>query len=166
MMRAKRLLVLLYVAAVAQLFWIASQMPDVVATHFDGAGRPNGGMTRAGMVGFQLMMLGITAAAFLGLPVLLGRLSPTLINIPNREYWLAPERRAASMAALQNWMAVMGCGVVVLLMAVTALLRHANQASPPRLSSTALLACLGAFLVYMAGTIVALYRRFPRAQRT
>jgi len=165
-MRARLLLVLLYVAAIGQLAWIGSQMPDTVATHFDAAGHPNGGMTRAGMVGFQLMMLGITAAAFLGLPVLLGRLSPTLVNIPNKEYWLAPERRAASMAALQNWMAVMGCGVVVLLMAVTALLQHANRMSPPQLSSAALLACLGAFLVYTVGTIVALYRRFPRAQRT
>jgi hypothetical protein len=169
MMRPKLMLVLLYVAAIAQVGWMGSQMPDVVATHFDGAGHPNGAMSRSGTIGFQLMMLAITAAAFLGLPVLLGRLSPKLINIPNRDYWLSPERRAASMSALQNWTAGMGCGVVLLLMAVTGLLHHANRVSPPQLSSPALLACLGAFLIHVIGTMVALYRRFPRppaAQRT
>jgi uncharacterized membrane protein len=169
MMRPRRIIVLLYIAAIVHLGWIASQMPDRVATHYDGAGNPNGWMTRGGMVGFQLLMLAITAAAFVGLPLLLGRLSPKLINIPNREYWLSPERRAASVAALQNWMAVQGSGVVILMMAVTGLLHHANQVSPPRLSPSGLLASLAAFLLFVGGSIVALYRRFPRppaAQRT
>lgn len=166
MMRSKGILVLLYAAAIGQLAWIGSQMPAVVATHYDVAGHPNGWMTRAGMIGFQLAILAVTAGAFLGLPVLLGRLSPNLINIPHREYWLSPERRAASLTALQNWMAVLGCGVVFLMMAVTGLLQHANRVTPPRLSTPALLACLGGFLVYIVGTMIALYRRFPRPQRT
>jgi len=166
MMRPKWILVFLYVAAVVQLGWIGSQMPAVVATHYDGAGHPNGWMSRAGMIGFQLGILAITAASFLGLPVLLGRLSPTLINIPHREYWLAPERRNATMTGLQNWMAGMGCGVVLLMMAVAHLVHRANLTTPPRLSSAALLACLGGFLVYIVGSLIVLYRRFPRPQRT
>src|SRR5262245_40603264 len=103
MTRAKWILVLFYVAALVQLGWVASLMPEVVATHYDGAGNPNGWMSRTGMVGFHLGMLGVTALAFVGLPVALRRMSSTLINIPNREYWLAPERRAATLAALQDW---------------------------------------------------------------
>ena len=162
MMRPRWILVSLYVAAVVQLGWIASQMPAVVATHYDGAGHPNGWMTRAGMVAFQLGILAVTAGAFLGVPVLIGRLSPNLINIPNREYWLSPERRGSTVAALQNLVAGMGCGVVLLLIAVTKLLHRANLTTPPRLSSAALLACLGGFLAYIVGSLVALYRRFPK----
>ena len=33
-------------------------------------------------------------------PCGLPRLAPNLINIPNRDYWLAPERRVATLAAL------------------------------------------------------------------
>lgn len=169
MKRPRMVLLLLYVAAIVQLGWIGSHLPDTVATHFDGAGHPDGTMTRGGMIGFQLMMLAITAAAFLGLPFLFGRMPPTMINVPHREYWLSTERRAGSMAALRNWMAVVGCGVVLLLMAVTAMVHHANRMSPPRLSSPVFVACLASFLLYVAGAIVALYRRFPRppsAQRT
>jgi len=138
----------------------------VVATHYDGAGHPNGWMSRAGMIGFQLGILGITALAFLGIPVLLGFLSPNLINIPNREYWMAPERRGSTVAAVQNLIAGMGCGVVLLLIGVTGLLHQANRVTPPQLSTPGLLACLGGFLVYIVGSLVALYRRFPRPQRT
>jgi hypothetical protein len=126
-------------------------------------------MSRAGLVGFQLGMLALMGGAFLGLPFVLGWLPSTMINIPHREYWLSPERRAGSMAALRNWMAVVGCGVVVLLMAVTGMVHQANRMSPPRLSSPVFVACLASFLLYLIGAIVALYRRFPRppsVQRT
>ena len=169
MLRTPQALILLIVAAVAQLAWLAPGMPDRVATHFDGAGNPNGWMSRAGMAGFQLTILAVMGGTFLGLPVLLNRLPTTMINIPHREYWLSPERRAGSMTALRNWMAVMGCGVVFLLMAVTRMLHHANRMTPPRLSSGVFVVCLAAFLLYVVGAIVALYRRFPRpapAQRT
>jgi uncharacterized membrane protein len=166
MMRSKAILVLLFVAAVAQLAWLYPQMPARLATHYDGAGSPNGWMTREGAIVFHLAILGVTALAFVALPVLLGRLSPTLINIPNREYWLAPERRAATVAALQNWMAFLGCGAVALMIAITQLNFQANLRSEPKLSSTALVACVGAFLLYMGGWIFALHRKFPKPQRT
>lgn len=162
MIRMPRVLILLIVAAVAQLAWLAPGMPDVVATHFDGAGTPNGWMSRAGLVGVQLTILAVMGGIFLGLPVLLDRMPTTMINIPHREHWLSPERRAGSMTALRNWMAVVGCGVVLLLMAVTGLLHQANRMTPPRLSSPMFVACLSAFLLYIGGAIVALYRRFPR----
>lgn len=169
MLRTPRILVFLLIAAVAELVSLAPGMPDVVATHFDGAGHPNGGMSRAGWVAFQLGLLAVMGATFLGVPFLLGRLPSTLINIPHREYWLSPERRAGSMTALRNWLAVVGCGVVLLLMAVTGMVHHANRMSPPRLSSPVFVACLASFLLYLIGAIVALYRRFPRppsVQRT
>jgi hypothetical protein len=63
-------------------------------------------------------------------------------------------------------MAVMGCGAVVLMMAVAGLNYHANLESPPRLAGGPFLACVAGFLLYVGGAIVALYRRFPRPQRT
>jgi hypothetical protein len=163
------MLVLLYVAALVQLGWIVSRMPAVVATHYDAAGHPNGSMTRGGLVVFQLGILAVTAGAFLGLPALLGRISPRLINLPNREYWLSPERRAATLAAVRNWMAMVGSGTVLLMMAVAGLNFRANQETPPRLSSPAIVSCILGYLLYVAALLVRFYRMFPRppdAQRT
>ena len=162
MTRSRWILVLLYVAALAQLAWVTPRMPERMATHYDGAGHPNGWMTRAGMVEFHLAMLAVTAAAFAGLPALLVRLPAALINIPNREYWLSPERRAGTLLALRGWMEGFGCGAVVLLMAVCHLNYLANQESPARLSLPALVAALIAFVLYAIGATVGLYRRFPR----
>jgi uncharacterized membrane protein len=40
-------------AAVVQLAWAYPQLPELVATHFDGAGRPNGWMRRDSSVAFE-----------------------------------------------------------------------------------------------------------------
>jgi uncharacterized membrane protein len=168
MIRPRLILVLLYAVAIAQLAWYIPRMPPVLATHYDVAGAPNGWMTRSFALGFHLAMLGVTALAFVGIPSLIGSLAPTLLNIPNREYWLAPERRAASMGALRNRMASLGCATVVLLIVVTGLNFEANLAPPARLSSTAVFSCIGGFLAFLVGWMISLYRRFgpPAAQRT
>jgi len=162
MNRARLVLIALSAAAIAQLAWYVPRMPPLMATHFDGAGSPNGWMTRGAAAAFHLAVLGVAALAFIGLPILLGRMAPTRINIPNRQYWLAPERQAATVAALQRWMAALGCGVVLLLMAVSGLSFEANLNPPARLPTAPFLACLGAFLIYVVGAMIALYRRFPK----
>jgi hypothetical protein len=159
-------LILLYGVAVAQLAWLGPQLPERVATHYDAAGNPNGWMTRDGTIAFHLGMLGVTALAFAAAPMLLGRLSPALINIPNREYWLAPERVEGTVDTLRRWMLALGCGAVLLMMAIAQLNFRANLEPMPRLSGTGLLACVAGFLVYLTGWIVALYRRFPKPHRT
>ncbi|MBI3856469.1 MAG: DUF1648 domain-containing protein [Planctomycetes bacterium] len=168
MRRSLLILALLYAAAIGQLAWYAPRMPAVMATHYDGAGTPNGWMTRAGALGFHLTILGVSALAF-ALPMLLLRLAPSLINLPNRQYWLAPDRRAATTATLQSLFSAMGCGMVLFLIAVTALNFHANLNPPARLSSPLLVALIFGFLLYVGGWTVAFYRRFRRpsgVQRT
>ena len=166
MNRPLRALILLYGVAIAQLVWLGPQLPERVATHDDAAGNPNGWMTREFTVAFHLGMLGVTALAFVALPRLFGRLSPSMINIPNREDWLAPERVKGTVEALRRWMAALGCGAVVLMIAIPQLNVRANLEPTPRLSGTGLLACVAGFLVYMIGWILALYRRFPRPHLT
>lgn len=72
-------------------------LPAIVASHFNVAGVANGLMTRALYVPFSLAFAVV-------LPLLLvfvsGRAlnNPSVcINLPNREYWFAPERRAEAV---------------------------------------------------------------------
>lgn len=168
MTRPRLILVLFYAVAVAQLAWYIPQMPPVLATHYDNAGAPNGWMSRNVALAFHLGMLGIMAFAFVGIPSLIGRIKPTLLNIPHKDHWLAPERRAASLASLQNRMAVLGCGAVALMIVVTGLNFEANLAPPARIPASTVFACIGGFLAFMAGWMISFYRRFGKsaAQRT
>lgn len=56
------------------------------------------------------------------------------INLPNRDYWLAPERRAETIAFLHAGLIWFGVLLVTLLCYMHWLVVVANSVQPPRLS--------------------------------
>src|SRR5207237_1170658 len=91
---------LLYFGLPVSLAYSAGELPERVATHFDASGQPNGWMSRHGHIIF-IMLLGLAlpllvAGSFFCLRFFPGR----GINLPHREYWLAPERRAGTFSYL------------------------------------------------------------------
>lgn len=143
----------------AQVLYYARRLPERVASHFDGAGRPDGWMPRGTYLALEVALLAFLLAIFLGLPRLLHRVPPSLINLPNRDHWLAPERRSETLRALARSMAGLGAGTVAFLLFVFELSHRANLAPGGRLSS-AIWAGLGLFLALTVVWLVALHRRF------
>jgi hypothetical protein len=81
---------------VAYVLLTAHQLPPRVASHFDGRGVPDGWMTRSAHIVWMLGF-GVGVPAFIVFLVSILRLFGGLgLNIPRREYWLAPERREAT----------------------------------------------------------------------
>lgn len=161
-----RLLILflvLLLGAAASISLSTSALPDPVASHFRGDGVADGFMSRASylnsllgfVLGIPLLIVVLTA----GLP----RLLPIrLINLPNRDYWLAPERRDQSLRFLTQHGLRFGCMLVAFLWGVSWLVVRANRFSPPRLENTSFFLLLGAFLLGVAGWMVILFRRFGK----
>jgi len=157
------LFVLLLAAATALVFNLADLLPDLVAVHFDAAGRANGFMTRAGCRDFMLL-------STLGAPLLitiatalLPRLVPaSLINIPHREYWLAPERARDSLVFLSEQGLWFGCIFVVFLAAVDAMLVKANAISPPEFPNRLFVVTLVLFFCAVGVWFVRMLSRFRR----
>ena len=93
MVRWLRLSIVLAVlagGAIAAWYWPA--LPERVASHFDGAGRPNGWSSKESFVGLMLGMTVFHAALFLGIEQLVRRAPAKWINLPHKEEWLAPAR--------------------------------------------------------------------------
>ena len=68
-------------------------MPPLVASHFDGSGNPNAYMTRSVYTKFILgMSVGLPIAMVALLTVVYSNARD--MKLPNRDYWLAPERIA------------------------------------------------------------------------
>lgn len=155
------LFVLLLAGAAALIFRLVDQLPDLVAVHFDAAGRANGFMTRAGCLHFMLLStLGVPLLITLA-TALLPRLVPApLINIPNRDYWLAPERARDSLAFLSEQGLWFGCIFVVFLACVDAMLVKANAVSPPEFPSKIFVAMLIVFFCVVGVWFVRMLRRF------
>jgi len=147
-------------ATVALILATTPALPDRVGTHFGAGGLADGWMTRGG---YRLYMLAF-AVGFAGFLVamigVLPRLAPAAINVPNRAYWLAPERRAETAAFLLAHACLLGVLIEAMIAAVHWLVLDANAASPPRLATTPFVALLAAFLALVLVWIGALFRRF------
>lgn len=148
-------------------FLVASSaaLPGRVATHFDFGGEPNGWMTRQGTVAFMAGM-GIGLPLLLaGVALLVRVLPPSLINIPRREYWLAPERRSQTAMLLFRHMLWLACLVVCFMGGIHYTLVRANQTVPPHMTSGLIWPMIAGFLAAIGVWSIALVRKFsnPRS---
>jgi hypothetical protein len=125
------------------------QLPPVVASHFGADNLPNGAMTRDGYRNFMLLfVIAVPLLASLPLGWLPARFPETL-NIPNRDYWLAPEHRKASLQFLRDQGDRLATLLVVFMGLVHFTLIKANSTQPAQLPVTLFFSVLLAFLVGM-----------------
>ncbi|MFM7071882.1 MAG: hypothetical protein ACKO38_08845, partial [Planctomycetota bacterium] len=87
-----------------------------------------------------------------------------LINIPHRDYWLAPERRRESLAFLNRELAGIALAVAWFMAAVSHLSFEANIAGGP-LSTGAMLGLLGVYMTVVLGIVGRILWRFRAPQR-
>jgi hypothetical protein len=151
----------LYVAVIGVFVWVSSRrLPPLVASHFGAAGVPNGYMTRTVYAAFMLAFV-IALPAFMVAVgwYALGRAGARL-NVPNRDYWLAPERRAATVAGLRTGILWFGVLLVTFLGYVHGLVVQANELVPPRLSQPWFIGGFVAFFVLLFIALGSFRRRF------
>jgi len=116
------------------LLW-RPRLPLRLASHFDGAGHPDGWMGRD-----PALLLYVGMVAFLG--ILFGVLGPwirrfpdSMVNLPDKEYWLAPERRDRTYNRISDSMAWLGVLCLGLIIAMHELTFRANLLPRPHLGS-------------------------------
>ena len=89
---------------------------------------------------------------------LLRVLPSNMINLPNRDYWLAPERKDATYAFFHNHGLVFSAIIAAFLCFVHWSVIRANRLIPPHLSQSFFLISLGFFvfvLVIWLGVLIA-----------
>jgi len=145
----------LLIAALGQLVAFLPMLPEPLASHFDGAGRANGWSSRTAFVSIELVVLLMIVLFFAALPASLRRLPDSVINLPRKRYWLAPERRDESLGYLiasLNWF---GCACLALMVAVTHLVIRVNLGLDALLPSGMM---WGLLLTFFGFTVVWLLR--------
>jgi uncharacterized membrane protein len=153
------LLLALPLAACAHIAYYYPQLPDRVASHFGPSGEADGWMSKPGFAGFYVVMMVFLSAVFAGTNALLRHTPDDMINLPNREYWLAPERRDATLRGITDSMSSFGVATAVLMLAVMQLVIQANVDGTFRLGAEALY-YLVAYLIYTTVWTVTLLRRY------
>ncbi len=156
------LLVLVAVAQVAYYTWFG-QLPEVVASHFDGQGNADGFMSRTLFLGIHLGAVGLVSLIFLALPLLLTRMPPAMINLPHKDYWLCPERKKATFDHVTRQFMWFGSATLALLVVVMEAAIRANlPGGGGRLNPSAMWCALGAYAAFTVLWVVLLITRYAR----
>lgn len=162
-MPIRRLLLALSPAvAAAHVGYFYSRLPLRVASHFNLAGDANGWMSRTAFAGSYVVLIALMAVVYCGLGWLLRRVPNGAINLPRRDYWLAPERRERTLEDIGRRLAGMGIATVLFLMVVFQLCIRANLDGTFRLPLNAMTLPLAFFITTLAlwlGRIVWRYGR-------
>src|ERR1700682_3658869 len=150
---SKGSLLFAFVVACAAVFvWLTSiRLPALVASHFGGSGAANGFMPHGFYVCFMLTFV-VGLPALLVVITWLAIASPKArINLPNKAYWLAPERRDETIAFLRSGILWFGTTLVAFLCYVHWLVVLANEVQPARLANSWF---VGGLVVFFAAMFI------------
>jgi uncharacterized membrane protein len=135
-------------------------LPDQVAIHFGQGGRPDGWATN---LASTLIMVGVHSIVFCSLyfsPRLLTSVPIKWISLPNRDYWLRPERRSQARMKFSQHIWQFGTALFLFMLFAGLLSLKANLSDPVRLDEGPLFIALVIFLVYTGYWTVTLVRSF------
>jgi len=149
-------------AGAAFVWWTSGSLPDVVASHFVAGGAANGFMPRGSYVASMLALVVVVPSLLCSLGWLSGRIPPRFVNLPNKQHWLAPERREATLASLGRFGLWAGYATLGLLCALHWFVVQANTQHPPRLEQAPLVGLLAVYFVALFVGIIMVLGRFFR----
>ncbi len=145
--------------AAAQVIYYYPRLPGVVASHFDGLGAADDWSGKDGFFALNAAVVLMVIGIFDLMPRWSAGGSRFGMKIPNRNYWLAPERIDATRAFFRRQMLMMGIVHMMLAIYVLQLVIVANLQPEPRLHPGILWA-LALYLLIIAGWLLQLQRHF------
>lgn len=163
MQAARAWLVYIALLAIAAVVILVSgqSLPDVVASHFDASGAANGAMSRNAYLALMIAVAAGLPLAITVLQTLLMRASASL-GLPNSAYWVAPQRKAATLAFLRLQSMCFGVLLAAFLCFVHLCVVDAHKVVPAALSSSRMSYALGAFLLATVLWVISFFVRFSR----
>jgi uncharacterized membrane protein len=103
---------------VGQALHYAPLLPERMASHFGPSGTPNGWMLRDTFIKLYIGMVGFMMLTFLFASRKMRGLETSSINLPNKEHWMAPERRRETLDFISGYFLLFGAATLLLLLDV------------------------------------------------
>jgi uncharacterized membrane protein len=158
----KLLFVLLAAYAALHFSSYYSQLPEVVASHFNGRGVANGWQTKSAFFTVFVSVSVLAAVIGFGIPRIIFSLPMELINLPNKRYWLAPEHFAGTMEFLNQFFAWFSCAVFVVIIVTFDYAIQSNLHPDHRPDAIRMWYLLAGFMVFVIVSIARMFLRFGR----
>jgi uncharacterized membrane protein len=141
-----------------QIAYFYPQLPAQVASHFNFRGEADGWMPKENFLIFHAILLVFILGTTSLIPALFNNLPDSLINIPNKSYWFAPERRAESLSKLAAVTDNLRVALLLLFLGINYFAFQANVSSGNLSDGVWLI--LGVFLSYSLYWTIGLRKTF------
>ncbi|HVH72958.1 MAG TPA: DUF1648 domain-containing protein [Candidatus Dormibacteraeota bacterium] len=140
-----------------------SQLPEVVASHFDGRGRATGWQTKTALLGVFVGVSVLVVVVGFVIPKIIAAIPPPFINLPNKRYWLAPEHLAETIAFLNGYFAWFACALFLMLILTFdyAIQSNLHPERPP--DPAGIWYGLAGFLIFTIAWTIRLLAKFLRS---
>lgn len=156
--KTHNVLIVLTMIYLAQTAYFYPQLPEQVASHFNHLGEADGWMSKESFLVFQIFLLVFILGITTLIPVLFNKLPDSFINIPNKSYWLAPERREESVRKLAGVTDGLRVALLLLFLGINYFTFQANVIGGKLSNSVWVI--LGVFLSYTIYWTIGLRKTF------
>lgn len=153
------LLISLVIGLILQAYYSVT-LPDTVANHFGSNGLPNGWMSNTASLITSSIVLIFNSAVFLSISSIFNNVPLKYISFPKKEYWLAPERKNASISMMTKWLLFFGLITNLFMIAIFHMVFIANQTTPPRLDEELFISLLIIYFIILIAWLVLLFKKF------
>jgi uncharacterized membrane protein len=134
--------------------------PQRVPVHFGADGASDRWGDASTLLALDVAMV-VGGTVLFGAVAWLVRVLPDdLVNLPHKEYWLAPERRRDAERKVAVWADTMGTAVNLLMLALTLVAARAATQPQPTGPTPVFAVLVVAFVAVTAWSVVRMYRSF------
>jgi uncharacterized membrane protein len=158
------LTVALLLAAAIQMLYYVPHLPPVIASHYGAGMAANGWMKTGQFFTTYFVTMCLVSLVFLGLSALLPRWPDSVINLPNKSYWLSPERRQRTLARLQDIIGALGALTLLFLLALNQLVIVTNINHSDHLPEATFVTMLLAYVGLVIAVSVYMLQHFHSVQ--
>lgn len=156
------LYVFLLGVALSQAVYYYPVMPDWMASHFAGSGKADNWMAKEFFMTIHAIVMIGMIGIFIVMPWSFEKLRIEKMNLPNRDYWLAPERKDIVYQYLRTSLCWFGVANMILMLGAFQLVFKANLEPNPVLNNKIFLIFLGSYFVFVIIWLITFFRRFHK----
>ena len=157
---ARALFIIVLLACVLETVRLWFLSPDVMAAHFNIQGTPDRFVSKLEYFAFEAQTVLVMVAAGLVIQMLPFILPIGWMNIRHREYWLSPERRAATVDRLSSFGAALSTIILLVIQAGFDLAVFANLQKPIVFTAQVMTPLIAGFIILSLAMIFWLGRSF------
>jgi uncharacterized membrane protein len=148
------------VLGIVQSIYFYTQLPERVAIHFGSGGLPDSWASNESNLAISVFLYIFLATVFIAVPRALKYIPVRFISFPNREYWLAEERRELTIKQIGGLFNMYGAALMIFFLVLGYFVFRANISDPVVLNEGAVWVSAALLLVFTIVWLFVLFRRF------